>query len=231
MAAQPSGHSTSSSRSNWPRSSAPLPRPRFWPSGKIRWPALSMRRGSSHTSTLLAAMPTSGCLRAGRQERGQPPRLGFGIVIEQRDELAAGGGDSLVIGGAEAAVFAVADHPRAELPLRHFRRTVGRTVIHHDCFERHLRLPRQRREARAQQFLPVPIDHHHGDQSIMLAGASEPRLFPQLADCERTASLSPDGQGWLCQSSAAASGANWTPLRTRRSSPMQVSFRRSPSGA
>ena len=73
MAAQPSGQSTSSSRSNWPRSAAPLPRPRFWPSGKIRWPALSMRPGSSQTSTLLAAMPTSGALEQARWSAASHP--------------------------------------------------------------------------------------------------------------------------------------------------------------
>ena len=119
--------------------SAPLPRPRFWPSGKIRWPALSMRRGSSHTSILLAAIPTSGRPEQARAERGQPARFGLGVVVQQGDELAARGGDALVVGGAEPAVFRIADHARREFPFRHLRRAVGGAVVHHDGFKLHAR--------------------------------------------------------------------------------------------
>ena len=118
MAAQPSGQSTSSSRSNWPLSIAPAPRPRFCPSGKIRWPTLSIRRGSSHTSTLLAAIPTSGAREQARWSAASHPGSASASLFSKRDEFAAGSRDPLVIGGAEAAIGFVPNNGRAESARR-----------------------------------------------------------------------------------------------------------------
>ena len=113
---------------------------------------------------------------AGPLERGQPPLGGFGIVIDQRHEVALRGRDALVVGGAEAPVFAVTDHPKAELRFRHLRRAVGRTVVHHDDLKCHLALPLERVQTGAQQLLTVPVHHHDGDQATMLAGAARSRF-------------------------------------------------------
>src|SRR5664280_2520110 len=101
-------------------------------------------------------------------------------VIEQGDELAARRGDPLIVGHAEAAVFLVADHPRAELAFRYLRRSVAAPVVHHDGFEIDVFLARERGETRAQQLLPVPGHHHDGDQLFMLTG-SRPVRFPGAA--------------------------------------------------
>src|SRR5450759_5240127 len=101
-----------------------------------------------------------------------PVRLRLGVVIEQSDELAARHADPLVVGRAEAAVLLVANHPCAELAFGHVRRSVARPVVHHDGFEIDVLLARERDQTRAQQLLPVPVHHHHGDQLFMLTGAS-----------------------------------------------------------
>src|SRR5207247_1675534 len=58
--------------------------------------------------------------RAGGMQRREPASLGFRVVIEQGNIVAARGGNSLVVGRAEAAIFAVAEDHRTELPFSHF---------------------------------------------------------------------------------------------------------------
>ncbi len=53
------------------------------------------------------------------QQRFQKARIRFGVIIEQRNKLAAGRRDPLIIGGAEAAIFAISDYAHGrELALQ-----------------------------------------------------------------------------------------------------------------
>jgi hypothetical protein len=71
----------------------------------------------------------------------------LGIVVQQRDECAARGSDSLVIGSTEAVVFSVTNHLAAEFPLGHIGGPIARTVIHHNDLECRPRLPAERSQA------------------------------------------------------------------------------------
>ena len=80
-------------------------------------------------------MPTPGARGAGAVQRREPFRLGLRVVVQQRDELPARRGNALIVGGAEAAIPGVANHPRAEFLFRHLGRPVRRPVVDHDGFE------------------------------------------------------------------------------------------------
>ena len=90
--------------------------------------------------------------------------------MELHERLTAGRPDPLVVGGAEPAVFGIANHPETEFPFGHLSRAISGTVINHNHFERNPLLLPQRNEACAQKVPPVPVDDHDGNQPIMLTG-------------------------------------------------------------
>ncbi len=47
-------------------------------------------------------------------------------------------GDALIVGGAEAAIFAIADYARAEFVFSHLGRAIGGAVVHDDGFKTHI---------------------------------------------------------------------------------------------
>ena len=106
MAAHPSGHRTSSTRSNWPLVELAGAAAAVLAVGIDQMAAfVDVRRarvlpdqdfGGGHADVVIQADHGF--------ERLQPARIGLGVVVEQRDELGLGGGEALVVGGAEAPV-------------------------------------------------------------------------------------------------------------------------------
>jgi hypothetical protein len=107
----------------------------------------------------------------GAGERGEPARLGFGVVIEKCDEVPPGGGDPLIIGGAKAAVLRIPYDPDPEFGLCHVCRAVAGTVVHQDGLKVSVILPCERLKAGPEQLPAVPVDYDDRHQASMLAGA------------------------------------------------------------
>ena len=74
-------------------------------------------------------------------ERLKPAGLGFGIVVQQGDELTPRACDSLVISRAKTAVLRVADHARSKFGFGQIRGSVSGTIVDHDRFESDAVLP------------------------------------------------------------------------------------------
>src|SRR5258708_20205085 len=154
--------------------------PGILPIGEHQVPGFIDARRVFPYQHLGARHPDLGTRGAGALQFRQPVRFRLGVVVEQGDEVAARGGNTLVVGRAEAAVLAIANLPRAELVFGHLRRSVAGPVVYYDGFEIDVFLAGERGQARAQQLLPVPVHHHHGDQLFMLTGAGLLR-FPSAA--------------------------------------------------
>ncbi len=81
-------------------------------------------------------------------QSGEPVRIGLGVVIEQRDEVAARGRYALIVGGAEPSIPGIADEAHfGEIGPDDFDGAIGRSVIDDNHFIRGARLATDAGEA------------------------------------------------------------------------------------
>ncbi len=161
MAAQPSGHPKLSGPSYCPRSTSPVPRPRFCPSRYRICPALSIRPGDSYCRIFEAA---------------QPVGVGGSVVVEQGNPIGARRGNSLVVGAAKSPIAAVPDQTDGGKLRRHqFWGSVLGAVIDHDDFGRKGRagvsdLFFNGYETFPQELATIPVDDNHSYQGYWVFG-------------------------------------------------------------
>lgn len=150
MAAQPSGHRTSSTRSNcpvaFPGAAPPVLAvridqvPGFVDQFRV-FPQDDLGRGHAHFR-----LPVED-----PQQRGQETGIRFRVVVEQRNEFAPPGRDPLVVGGAKPSIGRITDEPHWKCGLfYHFDGAVSGTVVHHNDFQIGVVLKRQGPETGAQ---------------------------------------------------------------------------------
>jgi hypothetical protein len=100
-----------------------------------------------------------------RQQLFEPAWFGLGVVVEQADELALGGLDALVVGGAKSAIPRILDGSDVlkRLLAKQVERAVGRAVVDDDNLEIPKCLLLQAEQAGPQQVMAIPVDDDDRD--------------------------------------------------------------------
>ena len=116
----------------------------------------------------------------GGRERFEPARVRLGVIIQQRDELACGSSESLVVCRAKPNVVritnqlypdrSVARELVGELIEDHLRRTVIRSIIYHDDVKWVAGpLGGQGSQAGAEKVAAVPVHHYDRNASALVS--------------------------------------------------------------